>query len=183
MLDQLQTEGQCCGMADWSEFNSPSVKGWNGVTVGRDPRTDQSELWDRRKHTIISDRPKRLGIYDVRSSFCRKIVWVDRTVDLMIDKKTDRDRNCDRSGDRTIQCKNHPFSVPWGQNSLNLYLSVPSTCCRTDGGQFGSFLNLSECQKGTEEFIHKDGCHAKVNGHIQTAQETTKVFNPIFLSQ
>ena len=27
MLDQLQTEGQCCGMADWSEFNSPSVKG------------------------------------------------------------------------------------------------------------------------------------------------------------
>jgi len=41
-------------------------------------------------------------------------------------------------------------------------------------------LNLSECQKGTEEFIHKDGCHAKVNGHIQTAQETTKVFDPIF---
>ena len=27
MLDQLQTEGECCGMADWSEFNSPSVKG------------------------------------------------------------------------------------------------------------------------------------------------------------
>ena len=63
---------------------------------------------------------------------------------------------------------------------MNLYLSVPSTCCRTDGGHFGSFLNLSECQKGTEEFIHKDGCHAKVNGHIQTAQETTKVFDPIF---
>ena len=72
----------------------------------------------------------------------------------------------------------HPIQVPWGQNSLNLYLSVPETCCRTDGGRLGSFLNLSECQKGTEEFIHKDGCHSKVNGHIQTAQETTKVFHP-----
>ena len=92
MLDQLQTEGQCCGMADWSEFNSPSVKGWNGSTVGRDPRTDQSELWDRRKHTIISDRPKRRDIYDVRSSFCCKIVLVDRTDDLKIDKKADRDK-------------------------------------------------------------------------------------------
>lgn len=95
MLDQLQTEGQCCGMADWSEFNSPSV--------------------------------------------------------------------------------------PWGQNSLNLYLSVPSTCCRTDGGHLGSFLNLSECQKGTEEFIHKEGCHAKVNRHIQTAQETTKILSLVLL--
>ena len=34
MLDQLQTEGQCCGMADWSEFNSPSVKGWKDLSLG-----------------------------------------------------------------------------------------------------------------------------------------------------
>ena len=119
---------------------------------------------------MIKDR--NFAVQIVQELYC----YVDRSVDRTVNRVNNR-----RSYD--LLQKLIPFLVPWGQNSLNLYLSVPSTCCRTDGGHFGSFLNLSECQKGTEEFIHKDGCHAKVNGHIQTAQETTKVFNPIFLSQ
>ena len=60
MLDQLQTEGQCCGMADWSEFNSPSVKGSINFIVGSSDEYDPL---------------RSFGYFDVGSSFWRRSLF------------------------------------------------------------------------------------------------------------